>query len=60
MAKFKEYTEKNVELLPDLRTVIFNAIARTGDKQAIEELKRILARCNFSEIERACLTGRLS
>lgn len=56
LGKFGDFM-KGVDLVPDLRSAIFGTAARTNDLKVVEDLKKTMQACNFSEVERACIIG---
>jgi hypothetical protein len=52
--------EKGTELVPDLRAMIFATVSRQNDRKLIQDLKNIMEKCDFSEIERACIIGKIN
>ena len=57
LAKFNDYASNRTQLDSDLRQTIFGVAARSNDPKMIEDLQKIMANCNFSEIERGCVMG---
>jgi hypothetical protein len=47
---FRIHVEKGTPLVPDLRPAVFEAVARSNNPTAIEQLKHIFETVNFSEV----------
>lgn len=53
--KFAEHVSNNVELHPDLRSVIYGTICRNDGKEGLEKIRKIFETVGFSEVERNCI-----
>ncbi|KAL3120399.1 hypothetical protein niasHT_005720 [Heterodera trifolii] len=55
LSKFNALVEKGVEVVPDLRGLIFRAVGATNEPKNIAALKHLLETSNYSQVELACI-----
>uniref|UniRef100_A0A914HD91 Aminopeptidase n=1 Tax=Globodera rostochiensis TaxID=31243 RepID=A0A914HD91_GLORO len=55
LSKFNDLVEKDVEVVPDLRKVIFSTVGGTNDKKIIAALKNLMETSNYAEVEQSCI-----
>lgn len=50
ISKFRAYVANKTEIHPDLRGLVFYAVAKSNDPKGVADLKKIIETINFSEV----------
>jgi puromycin-sensitive aminopeptidase len=55
--KFNEHIDEKIDLLPDLRSVIYGIVTRNDGKEGVEKIRKIFETVGFSEVEGNCIVA---
>ncbi|KAL3079369.1 hypothetical protein niasHT_037699 [Heterodera trifolii] len=57
LSKFNALIEKGVDVVPDLRKLIFRAVGSTNDEKIIAALKNLMETSGYAQVELSCVLG---
>ncbi|KAL3103892.1 hypothetical protein niasHT_022407 [Heterodera trifolii] len=57
LSKFNALVEKGVDVVPDLRKLIFRAVGSTNDEKIIAALKNLMETSGYAQVELSCVLG---